>query len=169
MEEEALAQMEREGIPGGGVTLLRLADARYLGQGFELETPVDGGRLGPPQVTDLIERFHEAHKRRYGYESHENQVELVNLRVVALANLPRPQLSPARMDGTRAPAPRERRGVYFDGRRLQAGVYDRAALAPGDLLPGPAIVEQLDATTVVWPGQRARVDARRNLILDWSG
>ena len=47
MEEEALAQMEREGISAGGVTLLRLADARYLGQGFELEVPVDGGRLGP--------------------------------------------------------------------------------------------------------------------------
>ena len=169
MEEEALAQMEREGIPADGVTLLRLADARYLGQGFELETPVDGGRLGPRQVADLVERFHAAHKRRYGYESHENPVELVNLRVVALANLPRPQLAPARLDGTRTPSARERRGVYFDGQRLQAGVYDRAALAPGDLLPGPAIVEQLDSTTVVWPGQRARVDARRNLVLDWSG
>ncbi len=169
MEEEALAQMEREGIPAGDVTLLRLADARYLGQGFELEVTVDGGRLGPAQVADLIERFHAAHKRRYGYESHENQVELVNLRVVALANLPRPQLAPARLDGTRTPAARTRRGVYFDGRRLQAGVYDRGALAPGDLLSGPAIVEQLDATTVVWPGQRARVDAHRNLVLDWSG
>ena len=168
MESEALAQMDREGIERDSVKLLRLADARYLGQGFELEVPVDGGKLGPAHVTDLVERFHQAHRRRYGYESHDNPVEIVNLRVVALADLPRPALAAASLDGTANPtgAMTGEREVYFDGKSLSTAVYDRARLNPGDVISGPAIVEQLDTTTVVWPDQTARVDAYTNLMLD---
>ena len=168
MESEALAQMDREGIERDSVKLLRLADARYLGQGFELEVPVDGGKLGPAHTADLVERFHQAHRRRYGYESHDNPVEIVNLRVVALADLPRPALAAASLDGTANPtgAMTGEREVYFDGKSLSTAVYDRARLNPGDVISGPAIVEQLDTTTVVWPDQTARVDAYTNLMLD---
>ena len=167
METEALAQMDREGIPRDTVSLLRLADARYLGQGFELEIQVDGGRMGPAQVAGLTERFHDAHKRRYGYESHDNPVEIVNLRVVALANLPRPQLAPAQLEGGSSPSAKESREIYFDGKLVSAAVYDRNGLSPGNVVSGPAVIEQLDSTTVVWPKQQARVDARRNLMLNW--
>lgn len=167
METEALAQMDREGIPGDTVSLLRLADARYLGQGFELEIQVDGGRMGPAQVAGLTERFHDAHKRRYGYESHDNPVEIVNLRVVALANLPRPQLAPAQIEGGSSPSAKGSREIYFDGKLVSAAVYDRNVLSPGNVVSGPAVIEQLDSTTVVWPKQQARVDARRNLMLNW--
>ena len=166
METEALAQMDREGIPGDTVSLLRLADARYLGQGFELEIQVDGGRMGPAQA-GLTERFHDAHKRRYGYESHDNPVEIVNLRVVALANLPRPQLAPAQLEGGSNPSAKGSREIYFDGKLVSAAVYDRNVLSPGNVVSGPAVIEQLDSTTVVWPKQQARVDARRNLMLNW--
>ena len=168
METEALAQMEGEGIPADTVSLVRLADARYLGQGFELEVPVDSGKLGSAQVAELIERFHDAHRSRYGYESHDNPVELVNLRVVALANLPSPRLTPERLDGESTPSAKSSRKVYFDGKLVSAGVYDRSMLSPGDVVSGPAVIEQLDATTVVWPEQQAHVDPQRNLMLGWT-
>jgi N-methylhydantoinase A len=163
-----MAQMDREGIEKGGVKLLRFADVRYLGQGFELEVAVDGGKLAPSQIADLVERFHQAHRRRYGYESHDNPVEIVNLRVVAVADLPRPELAAAPLDGTTDPASAltGNREVYFDGKSVPTAVYDRTSLRPGDVISGPAIIEQLDATTVVWPEQTARVDAYTNLMLD---
>ena len=170
MEAEALAQMKREGLPAQGVELLRLADARYLGQGFELEVPVAGGRLSPEAIAELAEGFHKAHAHRYGYANPENPVEIVNVRLTALARLPQPKLTAERTDGVTDPgqALDGYRQVYFNQEFLQTAVYDRSRLRPGDEITGPAVLEQLDSTTVVWPGQRARVDAYRNAILDRS-
>ena len=170
MEAEALGQMDHEGIDRDVVSLLRFADARYLGQGFELEVPVDGGKFGAIQIAELVERFHDAHKRRYGYESHDNSVEIVNLRVVVLGTLPKPLLAAASVDGRVDPpdAAMGTREVYFDGRHVSTAIYDRGRLTPGDEISGPAIIEQLDTTMVVWPEQRASVDAYRNLMLEWS-
>jgi N-methylhydantoinase A len=58
------------------------------------------------------------------------------------------------------------RDVFFTGRAVPTHIYDRSRLTPGDVITGPAIVEQLDSTTVVWPGQSARADAYRNLVLE---
>ena len=170
MEAEALAQMDHEGIGRDAVSLLRIANARYRGQGFELDVPMDGGKVGPTQVAELVEGFHDAHKRRYGYESHDNPVEIVNLRVIVVGTLPKPQLAAASVDGGADPsaAALGAREVYFDGRLVSTTRYERGRLTPGDVISGPAIIEQLDTTVVVWPEQRARVDAYRNLVLDWS-
>jgi N-methylhydantoinase A len=168
MEAEALDQMRREGVAGDGVSLVRLADIRYVGQGFELEVPVAGGSLTDAQVDEAFERFHDAHRRSFGYASPQNPTELVNLRLTALAGLTRPTLEAASVDGATEPegALRGRRPVYFAGRPAPTSVYDRSLLRPGDAFTGPAIVEQLDSTTVVWPGQPARVDAYGNLMLE---
>ena len=170
MEAEALAQMDHEGIGRDAVSLLRIANARYRGQGFELEVPVDGGKVGPSQVAELVEQFHDAHKRRYGYESHDNPVEIVNLRVVVLGTLPKPQLAASAVDGRTDPSPDAigTREVYFDGRLVSTARYERGRLTAGDVISGPAIIEQLDTTVVVWPEQQARVDAHGNLMLDWG-
>ena len=168
IEAEANDQIRREGLGNDGVSLVRLADMRYLGQGFELEVPVAGGPLGPLHLSQMVERFHEAHRRRYGYSNPENPVEIVNLRLTALAGLSRPVLPSGAVDGEADPpsALKGRREVYFHRQFVSTAIYDRARLRPGDAFAGPAVVEQLDSTTVVWPGQRARMDAGRNLILD---
>ena len=170
MEAEALDQMEREGLPPDGVNLVRLADVRYLGQGFELEVPVTGGTLDAGRMAELVERFHQAHKRRYGYANSDNPVEIVNLRLTALAELPQPRLAAGQLNGATNPpgAQKEQRHVYFNKRFVPTAIYDRSRLNPGDVVEGPAVIEQLDSTTVVWPAQQARVDPYRNLILDRS-
>ncbi len=170
MEAEALSQMQGEGLKRDRVSFVRLADVRYLGQGYELEIPVASGKLASPQVAEVVERFHQTHKRRYGYASPENPVEVVNLRLTALARSPQPRLDAMPLNGAADPpcALKGHRPVYFHQRWVSTAIYDRSQLKPGDVIAGPAVIEQLDSTTVVWPAQRARVDTYCNLILDWS-
>ena len=168
METEAVIWMSDEGVERDSVTLVRLAEVRYQGQGYELEVPVSNGIVTESEIKRIIRRFHESHKSRYGHASPENPVEVVNLRVTALSELPRPTLEAAVLEGT-VGAPSSlvsEREVYFDGVYVATKVYDRSLLSPGDIVKGPAIVEQLDSTAVVWPGEVVRVDAYANLILE---
>ena len=168
MEADALEQMRREGLEAGSVALVRMADVRYLGQGFELEVPVASGELTAAELSSIYERFHDSHRRLYGYDQKDSMLEVVNLRVTSIVKLPQPKFEAAPLDGSRNPAGAMtgKRDVYFHGEPLPSDIYDRKKLRPGDVVEGPAIIEQLDSTTVVWPGQAASVDAYSNLILE---
>ena len=168
MEDEALERMRQEGVAAGDVTLVRLSDIRYAGQGYELEVPVPSGTLNEAEMEGLSERFHEAHRQMYGYATRDRPLEVVNLRVTALTTLPRPSLVPVELNGRKDPdAAREPdRNVYFRGRSVPTPIYHRILLRPGDVVNGPAIIEQEDSTTVVWEGQTSTVDAYSNLLLE---
>ncbi len=167
LEAQAMEQMSREGVAPERVTLGRAADARYVGQGYELEVAVASGKLEQRHVDEIMERFHDAHARSYGYDSRDNAIEVVNLRVTALAAMPRPELARASGDagGDPSGALIGEREVYFRNRPVRARIYDRSRLRPGDAMTGPAIVEQLDSTTLVWADQTATVDRYLNLLL----
>ncbi len=167
METEATATMDREGVAPNDVVLMRVSDVRYLGQGFELEVPVGAGDLDEDDLTQVYERFHEAHTQLYGYAQRESHMEIVNLRLTSLARMPRPRLE-AESNGSRVGGIPETatRAVYFHNEPVDARIYDRARLIPGDVVEGPAVIEQLDSTTLVWPDQTASVDAYRNLVLE---
>ena len=137
------------------------------GQGYELEVPAASGRLEQKNVEEIMERFHEAHIRNYGYASRDNPVEVVNLRVTALASMPRPDLAhdSQGVGGEPSRAIIGQRDVYFRNEPKETDIYDRSLLRPGDVIEGPAIVEQLDSTTVVWENQTATVDNYLNLIV----
>ena len=168
MEGEALERMRQEGVEAGDVTLVRLSDIRYAGQGYELEVPVPAGTLDEAEMQALSDRFHEAHRQMYGYATRDRPIEAVTLRVTALTTLPRPSLIPAELNGRQDPdAAREPdRDVYFRGRSVPTPIYHRPLLRPGDVVNGPAIIEQEDSTTVVWEGQTSTVDAYSNLLLE---
>jgi N-methylhydantoinase A len=137
---------------------MRYADVRYAGQGFELGVPFGPG---------FVKRFHQAHRRRYGYADEQRRVEVVNVRVRMVAPsepVPFPRKKLARGTGQQAVV--KHRRVVFDGRTSQAPVYERASLRPGDILSGPAIVAEYSATTVLPPGCRARVDERENILIE---
>ena len=167
LEAQAMEQMSREGIASEDVSLVRTADARYVGQGYELEVLAAPGKLEQGDMEEIMERFHEAHVRNYGYASRDNAVEVVNLRVTALASMPRPDLAHDAQDGGGDPSRAliGKRDVYFRNERRSTGIYDRSGLLPGDVIEGPAIVEQLDSTTVVWERQTATVDRYLNLLV----
>jgi N-methylhydantoinase A len=161
------------GMAGAGTVYERSADLRYRGQGFELTVEVPDADVDAAAMAALHERFHAAHERLYGYALHNAPVELVNLRVTVSVPLPKSQaheIAPqtGRIEQTRV----GERQVYFGRAFGSAGLgwlptprYDRAALGVGAVVAGPAILEQLDATTVLGPGQQATVDRFGNLIV----
>lgn len=168
-EMEALArrQLAQEGFRGEAAALARSADLRYLGQSYELGLPVPAGPFTPAALVQLVSDFHQCHARAYGHAREGEKVEFVNWRVVALGRLPHAEFrrrAPSAVG--RPPEPLGRREVVFDGRGYATPVYDRQGIAPGGSLAGPAVIEQLDATTIVPPGFRASAVEGGHLIIE---
>ena len=170
----ARAWLDAEGVPAGGHRLELAVDARYVGQNFELAVPVaagDGAEALPvPSPRTLRERFFEVHEAAYGYANPHDPIEIVNVRLTARgwlteASAPRTPPGPGS-----SPVPFERRAVRFAAEdAVDCPVYERGALRAGHAIDGPAIVEQLDSTTPVFPGDRATVDPAGNLVIRMRG
>jgi len=158
------ARMREEGVPSGDVRVAYAADMRYVGQAYELEVPIRAP-VTDASVPDILAAFHAVHERVYGYGRAQQPVEFVNFRAVHTYPLPRPAVRPsARANGTLAGARLGERRVYF-GAFVATSIYDRARLPLGARIAGPAIVEQLDTTTVIPPGVTALVDDGGSLRL----
>ena len=111
-------------------------------------------------------RFHQEHKRRYGYDQPFTNVEIVTLRVTAIGEVPTPELPRLPLEGPdAAQAVASQTDVYFEGAWQETPVYERSLLRPGNQFHGPALVRQDDCTTVIHPGQAVRVDDLLNLIV----
>jgi N-methylhydantoinase A len=137
------------------------ADLRYVGQSFELVLPLSGGSLDEASVAALVEAFHQRHREYYGYDIRDQAVELVNLRLALTVPRPRPSFSAVASAPVGTPGSRD---VWFPaGGYVRSPVYDRSHLVPGMAFDGPAIVEQMDATTVIPPSARCRIDDAGNL------
>jgi N-methylhydantoinase A len=162
------ALLAREGVAAAQRRLLRSVDLRYQGQSHELSVAVPSGLLTPQVLTQLHEQFHAAHARAYGYNAREDAIELVNIRLTALGISPKPRL-PALPKGSSDPteARKGQRPVWFSetGGFTLCPVFDRTRLCWGNVVPGPAVIEELDATTLVHPGYEATVDQHGNLLL----
>jgi N-methylhydantoinase A len=167
MESRAEAQLSRQGFEGDALELSRFADLRYLGQSYELCLPVPPGTLGAASVGALVSGFHGSHERAYGYARAGEKVELVNLRLVALGKLPRSgSLSARPLQGLPDHQPVGRRPVVFEGRAVETPIYKREHLQRERPLMGPAVIEQLDSTTVVPPGFRFAVESGGNILIE---
>ncbi|HMQ31661.1 MAG TPA: hydantoinase/oxoprolinase family protein [Chloroflexaceae bacterium] len=165
MEAEGLTTLAGEGVPADAARCLRQLDLRYVGQSHELTlaVPDDVDELGAAAAARLAARFHAEHARAYGTSAPGEPVELVSLRVSAVGQIARPRPR-ALAEGGPGPKPalRERRPVFFAeaGGYQECPIYDRYRLLAGMRLAGPAVVEELDSTTVIHPGQLAEVDAQ---------
>jgi N-methylhydantoinase A len=157
-------RMAAEAVPADAVETAYAADMRYVGQAYELEVPVRTP-LARADLAAVTAAFHAVHERVYGYHRAEQAVEFVNFRAVHRHALPPPRLrSPERRGASLADARRRERPAYFaPGGFVPTPVYDRARLGEGVRIPGPAIVEQPDTTTVIPPGWAAVVEATGSL------
>ena len=124
------------------------------------------GRITRKSLAAVEEKFHALHRKSYGFDNRDEATELVNLRITATGLLLKPKLRKER-EGDRNPrrALKERRRVFLRGRYYEVPIYDRDRLHPGARMRGPAIVEQRDSTTLVFPRQHARIDGYRNIII----
>ena len=138
----------------------RAVDVRYCGQSHELALELNGGG-----TARLVERFHDEHRRAYGFSAPGEPVELVAFRLTAVGRIPRPE--PVRLVSQDGPAAAGGRRVHFAeaGGWVDCAVYSRPELGAGAELPGPAIVEEVDSATVIHPGFVGRVDDFGNLVL----
>jgi N-methylhydantoinase A len=172
LEDRARKAFSRQQPDGARLELTRMADVRYVGQNHELTVEVPAGSVDDAMLTTVKERFHDAHREMFGYASEEKRLELITFRVKARLPVDRHDFSGVNA-GVRAgnAAPVASRKVYFDeaGGFVDCPIYERSVLRPGDALEGPAIVEQMDATTVIPPDFVARVDDTFNLMLQLKG
>lgn len=158
------ARMREEAVDQGEVGVSYAADMRYVGQAYELEVPI-ATPVVDARVPEIVETFHRVHERVYGYARVQQPVEFVNFRAVHTFPLPPPVVRPgARAGGTVDDARAGERPTYFaPAGFVTTPIYDRARLPAGARVAGPAIVEQVDTTTVIPPGHAALVDPSGNL------
>jgi N-methylhydantoinase A len=167
LRAELAEWLARHGAGAGAPTFRPAADMRYVGQSYEIEVPVEPAWFAAGGGAALLAAFHRAHEHAFGHADREAPAEIVNLRVQLRAARPRVPLGEVAAGA--APAPRARRRIWLDGRRVEAGVFDRAALGRGARVAGPAIVEQPDTTVLVPTGHVGEVDRFGNLLLRREG
>jgi N-methylhydantoinase A len=154
-------RLQAEDVPEEQMSIQRLIDMRYLGQWRSLTISVEA----PVDLEAAVARFHAEHQREYNYSREGAPVEIYRLNVRAVGVTPKPNLKARGSNGSATPGPQGTRLVHFDelDEPVETPVYLRADLQVGTGLTGPAIIEQLDSTTVVPPGWRAEVDEWLNI------
>src|SRR5712672_3170305 len=165
LEREAAATLQRDGIEASRIRLVREADIRYAGQSMEVRVTAPGGAVDELFLSGLIGAFNAAHLKTFGYNyAGLQKIELVNLCVSGFGMIERPGM-PKLARRTGNATPKSRRAVYFGAQFQDTPVYDRASLPSGGRIDGPAIVEEIGSTTVVFPGQYVEVDPHGILVI----
>ena len=169
MAKELAGRFTSDGIDLDKVTFERRGDLRYVGQGYELRVPFPDGTLDAATLTTAFEAFHEIHKREYGHHFADSAIEIVNLRLVGAASaakIAKPTAGTA--NSVAAALLRSGMCTFRVGPKLAdypTGFYRRELLPVGERVPGPAIILQMDSTTVVPPHYTFEADAAGNLIV----
>ena len=171
VEAEASGWFDAEEIPADKRRLTRRIDMRYDGQNYELSIPLPEGPVTEATLETLRQGFTEAHERLYGFAVPDERILCVTFRAEAMGLVQKAEL-PERALGDPDPSKAVigSREVWYPetGAFTETTLYAREKLAPGMAFAGPAIVEQMDTTTLVPPGVTATVDKIDNLILELS-
>ena len=159
-------ELQAAGITSDRRALHYEADIRYFGQGFELAVEVEPENA---PLDAMGTEFDEAHRRLFGFTL-DDEREIMAVRVIGRSTEP-PITPPELEEGGTDPGPARlgSQRAYLDGSWVEAGLFDRSALKAGNVIPGPAIVVEMDSTTLVLPGCSATVDRFANLIIRPNG
>jgi N-methylhydantoinase A len=166
LADRARAELRAEGFHSREIVIEYAIDMRYAGQGYELTVPLASGRVTKKTLAEIRNTFDETHDKLFGHSGPEEPVEVVTYRVTGIGKLPEVKMPVFRRKGTALKgAYLGKRRARFDGITCDAVVYQRERLDVGHVIKGPAVVEQLDSTLVVHPGQVARVDRFKNIAI----
>jgi N-methylhydantoinase A len=141
-------------------------DMRYYRQGYEFPIGIELNWLDKQSgLEKMVQRFREIHYQNYGFNI-DHEVEIVNLRAIAVGVVPKVELRGHRSAG-RSPASAliEKRKIYVHGKWVAAPLYDRDKLATGNRIEGPAVITQKDSTTLILPGHFGSVDPFLNILI----
>ncbi|HEX3722893.1 MAG TPA: hydantoinase/oxoprolinase family protein, partial [Nitrolancea sp.] len=171
MEREGRDLLRRAGVRDDDIRLARSTELRYVGQGHEVRVPVPDGKFSAASLPIILESFESLYRQLYQRTAPGNPIESVSWRVVVSG--PVPPVALARLGnsagGVRTDPIKSYRDVYTPEARdyVRTPVYDRYRLRPGDIVDGPAIVEERESTFVLGPRSIARVDEFLNLVVEF--
>ncbi|MCZ6764865.1 MAG: hydantoinase/oxoprolinase family protein, partial [Alphaproteobacteria bacterium] len=169
LEANLRGQYATDGIDDGHVLLTRAGDLRYVGQGYELRIEFPQGMVDEGALDDVWRAFHDRHEAEYGHVFPDSPIEIVNIRMTGTGTMPK-IAAPVRPPGGSAEAATLRIGtcvfrVAGELKPFETIYYQRDKLGADSSIPGPAVIIQTDATTVIPPGWSASVETGDNMIL----
>ena len=166
MSAQTRADLVADGVPESEITSEFEIDVRYAGQAFEVPLTITADVLRRDGIPGILARFDAEHHRLFTFNM-DTPHEIVNLRAVALGRtLDLPAAELPKGDGNPAAAKMRDHTLWMDGREQAAVIYDRAKLRQGDVIPGPAIVCEMDSTTLIESGCVGTVDAVGNILIN---
>ncbi len=166
MAAQTRAELISDGVPEGEITSEFEVDVRYVGQAFEVPLTITADLLRNDGIAGILGRFDAEHNRLFTFNM-DTAHEIVNLRAVALGQaLDLPAAELAKGDGNPSAAKMRDHTLWMDGREQAAVIFDRTKLRQGDIIPGPAIVVEMDSTTLIETGCIATVDHVGNILIN---
>ncbi|MEM6908178.1 MAG: hydantoinase/oxoprolinase family protein [Pseudomonadota bacterium] len=166
MASQTRSELLSDGVPEDQITTRFEVDVRYAGQAFEVPLTIDEAILKADGIEGILARFDEEHLRLFTFNM-DTPHEIVNLRAIALGEAPAlPAIKLPEGDGDPSAAKISDHTLWMDGREQAAVIYDRSKLLQGDKIPGPAIITEMDSTTLVESGCVATVDAVGNILIN---
>ena len=167
LEKSAVATLTEEGAAGGQIALRRFLDMRYRGQEYTVAVPVPEDLNTIENFDAIRSRFDALHQQHYGHSAPNEPVMMVNLRLTALGRFS-DRLAPSAAFRDEDKDERGKRAVTFDDahRSVVCPIYLRSGLKPGDRLDGPAVVEEMGATILLYPGDKMQVLPFGHLAID---
>ena len=169
LRQKAFDMLRREGVEQKDATLLHYVDVRYVGQSFEIRVKFKGEACTAEHIRELVLNFHIEHEKRYGHKDLNAPVELVNFRVegigkrepIFLREIPSGRTDPSRE------SLKSVRKVYFEEKKtfLDTKIFERERLLAGNVIGGPAIVEESNSTTLLHPGMAGKVDSYGAILI----
>jgi N-methylhydantoinase A len=166
METEAHADLLAEGVPSNRISYSRHLEMRYAGQSYELTVELPNRSVTPGTIAEAVTAFHRLHERAYGHSAADEPTMVVNVRVTGTGDIPKPKLRRTR-DSKIALNGATHREVYFSdaGGFIDTPIYLRASLSGSAAVAGPAVIEEMDSTTIIPPQFVATVDEQGNLCI----
>jgi N-methylhydantoinase A len=165
MAAQTRGELAADGIPEDQITSLFEIDVRYAGQAFEVPLTITQDSLEKDGIEGILARFDEEHLRLFTFNM-DTPHEIVNLRAVAQGQAPAlPAAELPKGDGDPSAAKIRYHVMWIGGEERPAVIYDRARLRQGDVIEGPAIITEMDSTTLVEHDCRATVDAVGNILI----
>lgn len=166
MARQTRAELTSDGVPESDIVSEFEVDVRYSGQAFEVPLTITAEALRTEGIEGILKRFDEEHNRLFTFNM-DTPHEIVNLRAVALGQaLDLPAAELPKGNGDPSAAKMRDHTLWMDGREQAAVIYDRAKLRQGDVIPGPAIVVEMDSTTLIESGCKATVDHVGNILIN---
>lgn len=168
LQAEAAAQLAADGIAPEGQRFERVAECRYVGQGFELRVAVPEGPFTAATAQEMARRFFAVHRTEYGHAFEDQAVQMVTLRVIGSSRSDTLRLPLLDKGGRRNPSEAAlyaRPTTFDDGETIQTPRFDRLKLRAQDIVVGPAVIVQQNSTTIVPPGFAATVMKLGDLVI----